>query len=74
MQVLQKVMKTIFDPEAVFESEGSAPFERLQATLAGVDDAALGDQQAAATSLRGVVWTKALKRMYCLVNRCAKSP
>lgn len=61
-------MKAKLDPQAVFEDEGSAPFERLQSALAGAGGTH-GLDQNALTSLQGVVWTKALKRMYCLVSR-----
>jgi len=70
VQVLDTVLKTKLDPEAVFEAEGSAPYERLRATLADAEGSLDSNQQAAAASLQGVVWTKALKRMYCLVSRC----
>lgn len=64
-------MKVKMDPEAVYASEGSAPWKVLQDTLALAEGTVDEDTAAAAEGLKGVVWTTALQRMFCLVNRCA---
>jgi hypothetical protein len=64
-------MKAKVDPDALFEAEGSAPFQKLQETLQAADGSEDPRTLAAADGLRGLVWIKALKRMYCLVHRSA---
>jgi midasin len=70
------------DLEAVFQREGEAPYQRLQQLLAGSSDPdactaeALQmtpedaeELEALRRALRGVVWTRSMRRMYTLVQR-----
>jgi midasin len=84
VQVLESVMKVKLDPDALYTSEGARPRDTLQAALDSVDTrserdgggdgggggAAAEAAAAQAEQLRGIVWTRALQRMYCLVRRC----
>ncbi len=72
------------DLEAVFAEEGDAPVRALAAALAAGEPAADGaatataggsghnegeDAAALHSALRGVVWTRSMRRMYTLVER-----
>jgi midasin len=63
------------DVEEVFAREGDAPFRRLAELLAAGSGGSGGDQDAEAEALRhalrGVAWTRSMRRMYTLVERCA---
>ncbi|GIL72552.1 hypothetical protein Vretifemale_2898, partial [Volvox reticuliferus] len=82
--ILEKVMNVKVDLEAVFSSEGDAPIRALQAALqeqqqeqdAMATDAVGADtvcaKAALQTALKGVVWTRSMRRMYTLVERCLR--
>jgi hypothetical protein len=65
-------MKVKLHPSSLFEALGTAPFLKLQETLQAANGSVDPGTLAAAEALQGVVWIKALKRMYCLVNRCVR--
>ncbi|GIL43445.1 hypothetical protein Vafri_916, partial [Volvox africanus] len=82
--VLEKVMNVKVNLELVFSSEGDAPLRALEAalqeqqqeqdakaTVAGVPDT-VGATAALQTALKGVVWTRSMRRMYTLVERCLR--
>lgn len=60
------------DMEGLYQQEGRAPVQHLQAALA--DEKKRADAHAIGASLAGVVWTPSMRRMYTLLNRCASRP
>lgn len=76
-EVLEKVLKARVDPEDLYRREGEAPFLRLRDQLLREEAAArqegrvLDDSVSSlAASLRGLVWTRSLSRLFTLVDRC----
>lgn len=84
-EVLEAQLRVTLDMEAVYQREGDAPLAALHAALEAVDAAAGTAEDAAeggaaggggaegpaalAAALRGVVWTRSMRRMYTLVDR-----
>ncbi|EFJ44763.1 hypothetical protein VOLCADRAFT_121252, partial [Volvox carteri f. nagariensis] len=82
--VLEKVMNVKVDLEALFSAEGDAPIRALQVALQeqlkpggselaeGATGPAADAGEALQAALRGVVWTRSMRRMYTLVERCLR--
>ncbi|KAG2499138.1 hypothetical protein HYH03_002721 [Edaphochlamys debaryana] len=83
--VVEKVMNVKVDLDAVYAAEGDAPLRALEGALAeataaeangtaGPAHGAGGAEAAGALqgALRGVVWTRSMRRMYTLVERCLR--
>ena len=66
-QVLEKQMKVQLDLEGLYDREGSAPLQHLQAAL--TDEKKKASAHASGDSLTGVVWTPSMRRMYTLLDR-----
>eukprot|EP00884_Botryococcus_braunii_P010443 jgi/Botrbrau1/193/Bobra.0022s0173.1 len=71
LPVLETELKVKLDVEGLYEREGEVPVELLRKRLReacgpGGDPSAL----AAAASLSGIVWTRSMRRMYTLLDRC----
>lgn len=66
-QVLEMQMKVQLDMEGLYEREGSAPLQHLQAAL--TDEKKKASAHASGDSLTGVVWTSSMRRMYTLLDR-----
>ena len=65
--VLEKQMKVQLDLEGLYDREGSAPLQHLQAAL--TDEKKKASAHASGDSLTGVVWTPSMRRMYTLLDR-----
>ncbi|KAL0049173.1 hypothetical protein WJX82_008148 [Trebouxia sp. C0006] len=68
--VLEKQMKVQLDLEGLYDREGSAPLQHLQAAL--TDEKKKASAHASGDSLTGVVWTPSMRRMYTLLDRCVQ--
>jgi midasin len=76
-QALESTMKVKLDMDALYDQEGDAPLQRLREALAAAESGAAGGaeaEQAAAIrgALGGVVWTRSMRRLYALVDRCLR--
>jgi midasin len=72
-------MRVTLDMDAVYAREGTAPLQALELALAaaaasgqgggGGEEASAEGVGALAAALKGVVWTRSMRRMYTLVDR-----
>lgn len=57
----------------MYRREGDAPVQQLQQALAGgSSETPDADVAALRKALKGVVWTRSMRRMYTLVERCLR--
>eukprot|EP00798_Chlamydomonas_sp_ICE-L_P024873 gene24873-10534_t len=74
-QLVVDVLQTVMNVQDVYRREGDAPVNKLSAALAsdaapGSDQSDSADLEAMKGALRGVVWTRSMRRLYTLVDRC----
>lgn len=73
-EVLEKVLKVSIDMEELYRREGQEPVDRLRSLLdQGSSSGDDPEREALAASLRGIVWTRSMARVFTLVDRCLRS-